>query len=305
MTSNFITNLFVELGRAVYEIIRKGRRISTIVGAIVGGCIGATSARVVDIEFVPALVALGLIVGATLTAAIFRRPQAALGSRSEDPEPFQPGAMLHTWKFEPGDADTLIVLFEKAVYVVQNDNAPWSEVIEKLSRGIAPDLAGECFIRLADLLRVEMVGASASQFTLIYRSAGRIKRRDTVLTTAGERDELLAAVETQLGRSCEWTERPMGLARAVSVPAVFIGIIVVLSCAIAWLAAYWTANPPPPPRGKAEQDDLVKLLIWTKPRGVILAGAAATVPFLAWFGFRYYHPPLLRVFLIAPDKDMA
>ena len=305
MASRIVTKFLVEIGQAGYAIIRRGKRVPTIVGTILGGTLGASSALVVDIEFVPALVVLGLIAGATLTAALFPRPLAALGSRSEDIEPFQPGALLHTWKFEPGDADTLIVLFEKALYVVHDNSTPWSEVIEKLSKGIAPDLAGECFIRLTDLLHVETASAVANQFALVYRSAGRVKRRDAVLATAGERDELLAAVENQLGKSGEWTQRPMSTARAVSVPTVFIGIIVVLSCAIAWLSAYWTANPPPPPRGKAEQDDLVKLLIWAKPLGVILAGAAVTLPFLAWFGFRYYHPPLLRVFLIAPDEDMA
>ena len=116
---------------------------------------------------------------------------------------------------------------------------------------------------------------------------------------------MLAALEKQLGKSFDWIERPMSAGRAVSVPAVFIGVVVLLGYArIACLSAYWIANPPPPPRGKREQDDLVRLLIWAKPWGVMLAGAAATLPFLGWFGFRYYYPPTLQVLRIAADEDM-
>ena len=155
MASRIVTKFIVEIGRKAYAIIRRGRLVPTILGTILGGALGGSRALVVAFEFVPALVVLGLIAGATLTAASFQRPLAALGLRAEDSEPFQTGAILQTWKFEPGDADTLIVLFEKALYVVQDDSTPWSEVIDKLSRGVAPELSGECIIRLNDLLGVE------------------------------------------------------------------------------------------------------------------------------------------------------
>ena len=78
--------------------------------------------------------------------------------------------------------------------------------------------------------------------------------------------------------------------KALAVATLFAGI--------AWLSAYWTANPPPFPRGKAEADPLVSFLVGVGPGTVLLAGAVLVLVAFAWLGLRLLRPPRVFVFQI-------
>src|SRR5262249_55923369 len=164
-------------------------------------------------------------------------------------------------------------LLEQALYVVREDSAPWEEVVRKLSRGEDPELPLGDLIRLDELVRIEMNSPNAKEITFVHMPAGRTKRRTFNFQTTEERDKLIAFLEELIGKTFTRTECPLNFLRAIRTPAILAAIGGVLFSLVAWLSAHWTAHPPPPPRGKAEQDVLVRLLVWAGPERLLLVGA--------------------------------
>ena len=94
MASRIVTELLLAAARPIVATIRKGKPLATVFGAFVGGALATSSGLVVMIELVPFFVVVGAIMGATLTAALFKRPSSIPGAREADLKPFRLGALL-------------------------------------------------------------------------------------------------------------------------------------------------------------------------------------------------------------------
>jgi hypothetical protein len=183
------------------------------------------------------------------------------------------------------------------------DSAPWEAVLRKLAEGNDPDLPLGDLIRLDELVCVEMGSPNATEIQIVHAPAGRMRRRGVDFCTTGERDELIAALEGHFGKPLSWTDCPLSFARAIQTPLILAVVASLLFSAIAWLSAYWTAHPPPPPRGKTEQDALVRLLIWAGPDMVLLVGAVPMLAAVTWLVSRILRPPRVQVFQVRDSLE--
>jgi hypothetical protein len=194
------------------------------------------------------------------------------------------------------------VLLEHALYLVREDSAPWEEVVRKLSQGEDPELPLGDLIRLDELVRIEMNSTDSKEITFVHISAGRTKRRAFDFQTTEERDELIAFLEQQIGITFTRRKCPLDSSRVIRTPAILAAIGGILFSLLAWLSAHWTANPPPPPRGEAEQDVLVRLLVWAGPERLLLVGAVVVVATLAWLASRVLWPPRIEVIQMRDEE---
>jgi hypothetical protein len=284
--------LIVEVAKPIGAIVRKGKPLPTIFGAIVGGSLGLAAASV-SISFTVAAVLIGTITGAALTAVLFRRSPSIAGVRTTDIEPFHVGAVLRSWSFEQGDFKSLAVLLERALYVVHDDSALWAMILGKLEQGDVPDLFLGSLIRLDEILCVEMRGPDVTEIQIVHAPEGKIKRRPIHFRTTAERDELLASLERHFRSSFCRENRSLEFTRILKGPLIVAVIVAAVFAGIAWLSAYWTHNPPPFPRGKAKPDALVSFLIGVGPGSVLLTGAVFLFLVLTWLGLRLLRPPLV------------
>jgi hypothetical protein len=295
LASRIVTELILAAAKPVVATIRKGKPLPTVLGALAGGALG-TSGGLVMIKLTPFFCLVGAIIGATLAAALFKRPPSIPGARATDVEPFQLGPVLQTWTFEGGGFKSLTVLLENALYTVDENTAPWDEVVRKLARGETPDLPLGDLIRLDELVAVEMRSPSATAIRIVHSAAGRTKRRAIDFQTSDARDELIGGLERHFRKAFSWAQRSLDLPRTIWPPGVLAVLAGTLFSAVAWLSAHWTAHPPPPPLGKKEQDPLVRLLVWAGSERLLMVGAIAVLATLAWLTLRLVRPP--RVFVI-------
>lgn len=303
MASKMVMSVILAAAKPIGATIRKGKPFATVVGAFLGAGIAACSAFVVMLGFVPFFVILGAIIGATVTATVFKQAPSLFGARTTDSEPFSLGAVLQSWMFEDEDFKSLVVLLERSLYVVREDSAPWEEVVQKLSSGEDPDLPLGDLIRLDELVRIEMEGPEAKEIVFVHFSDGKTKRRPCDFGTTEERDELIACLERQIGKSFSRTQQPLGFPRAILTPAILAAIGGIFFSLTAWLSAHWTAHPPLPPRGRTEQDDVVRLLVWAGPERILITGAVVVVAILPWLASRVVWPPQIEVIQICDESS--
>lgn len=282
--------------------IRKGKPLTAVAGAIIGGTLG-TGIGVLMSELRPFGAVLGAIVGASLAAVAFKRPPAILG-RKDVGSHTDPGAVLQTWAFADGDFHSMTALLEHALYVVREDSAPWDEVREKLARGEDPELSGAALIYLDQVERVEMKTADATEIQVVYTVDGRSRRRGIDFQSVLDRDELLALIEQYFGKPFNREQRPMDVARAIRAHVISAVIVATIFGGAACLSAYWTAHPPPPPRGKIDPDPLVRALVAAGPGQLLVVGAVVAVPFFVWLLWRVLRPAQIEVLLV-PDDVIA
>jgi hypothetical protein len=138
----------------------------------------------------------------------------------------------------------------------------------------------------------------------VHSPAGRTKRRPIDFQTTDQRDEFMGELGMHFGKAFSWAQRSLDFARVVGTPAVLTVIAGTLFSAVAWLSAYWTAHPPPPPEGKTEQDPLVRLLIWAGPQEILMLGALVVLATLTWLAIRVVRPPRIYVFQVS-DRETA
>ncbi len=298
MASRIVTKLILAAAEPVVRTIRKGKPLAMVVGALAGGALGACNGLVM-VALRPFFGVVGAIVGATVTAALFKRPPSSLGCRASDAQPFRLGAVSQSWTFEDGDFKGLTVLLEHALYVVRQDKAPWDDVLKKLERGEDPDLPLGDLIRVDELTRIEMSNAQSIEVQVFHSPAGRNKRRPVPFRTTDERDKFIAALERHFGKTLSWTQCSLGFPRTIRLPALLAVLTGALFGAVAWLSAYWTSNPPPPPMGKTEQDALVRLLVSVGPNKILLMGACLFAAMLGWLVIRTLRPPQIYVIQIS------
>ncbi len=304
MASRIFMELIIEAARPIGAAIRRGKPMATWSGALIGGALGS-SCGLVSIAFMPAMIVLAAVTGATLAALLFKRPPSMLGSRATDIEPFRPGAVVRAWAFKSNEFKSMTVLLEQAIYVVRKDSAPWDDVLQKLAQGEDPNLPLGDLIRLDELIRVEMRKLDATEITMVYSVAGRTKRRAMDFQTTDERDELIEALEQHFRTSFTRAERPMHFARAISTPLVPVVVLAVLFGAIAWLSAYWIAHPPRLAIGQTEPNEFEQFLIRAGPGGVILAGAVVMIAPLSWLAIRILCPPRIQVLQVPEGKPRS
>src|SRR5688572_1704938 len=102
MASRIVTELLISAAIPIARTIRRGKPLPTVIGALAGALLGASSYFVVFKELVPFLTMVGAIAGANITARIFKRPAARPGERATDLEPFRLGKVVRAWPFAAG-----------------------------------------------------------------------------------------------------------------------------------------------------------------------------------------------------------
>lgn len=303
MASRIVTLLLLEAAKPIVATIRKGKPVASVIGALVGAGLAGFAMYRVEPKLAPLCAAVGAIVGATTGAALFTRPTTSPGARATDLEPFRLGKVLRVATFVQGDFRSVTVLLENALYVVRVDKEPWEPVVERLKHGQDPDLPQGNLIRFDELVRIELASLDALEITLAYRVAGSIKRRLIDVQTTAVRDELVAIMEQQLGHTFARRECPLETSRAIRTPVILTAAVGVFFSLAAWLSAHWIAHPPRPPRGKPKGDELVLLLTWLGPGGVLLVGAVVLLAPLAWLASRVIWPPRIHVIQIQEEEN--
>ena len=186
---------------------------------------------------------------------------------------------------------------EHAIYsACQKDRTP-GKVMARLALGQDPEVPAGALIRLRDIETVELSCPEELEIIVQHRTGGRRKRRHVVFGSVADRQAFLDAIQERLGEQFTGQVVDVPWPRAVLAPGLCLLAVCVLGCGAAWLASYWRAFPPPPPVGKAQQDELVRLLTWAGPQGVMLAAAVPFVLLSGWLMLRSLRPP--RVYCLA------
>jgi len=303
MASRIVTHLILEAAKPIVATIRKGKPIAAVVGALVGAVPAGLAVYRVEPALAPICSALAAIAGATIGARLFKRPLTAPGARATDLEPFRLGKVLRVLGFIQGDFRSIVVLLENALYAVRVDEKPVEPILEKLSAGQDPDLSEGDLIRFDELVKIEFAGPDALELTLVYRVNGGAKRRPVDVQTTAARDELVAILEQQLGKTFERRECAQKTSLAIRTPAILSAAVGVFFSLAAWLSAHWIAHPPRPPQGKPKGDELVLLLTWLGSAGVLLIGAIVLLAPLAWLASRILWPPRIHVIQIQDEVN--
>jgi hypothetical protein len=281
------------IAEPIVGVIRGGKPIPTTAGAILGAALG-TTAGLAMIELLPPGALLGAILGATAGAGLFQLPPRALGERRMGEKPKSMGGIRHCWTFQWNEFKSVTVLMDRAVYVVRHDKAPWDKVREKLESGIDPGLPLGDLIRIEEIERVEFRGAYATELQVVYRVGSRIKRRGIDFMSVEEREGFLYGLEGILGGSFQRTEERVDRRRAMRAPVIVLLILAAVTVAGMLLSWYWITNPPAPLR-TGKQDDLVRLLSWSGPQGVLLAFGIPLLISAFWLVLRVARPPRILV----------
>jgi hypothetical protein len=295
--SGFGWKMTLAIAEPMVARIRNGKPIPIVAGILSGLACGLSTGFAIP-ELLPFGGLLGAIVGATAGAALFPRPPQPLGKRAPGEESDWLGDIRQDWTYEEDNFKSLAVLLDRAIYVVRDDKAPWDKVRGKLSQGIDPQLPLGDLIRLDGIDHVELRRPDATDPRIVYWKGSRIKRRGIDFESVEARDNFLAALEEQLGVPFVQAEEPMELRRAILTPLICLVVLWGLTIGSMLLSAHWIATPPPPTRG-GKQDDLVRLLTWAGPQGILLGAALPLVAVTGWFLLRAARPPRIQVLRLA------
>jgi hypothetical protein len=293
IVSRFGWKLTLAVAEPMAGLIRNGRPVPTMAGGVLGAGFGATAGFAMVPLAAPGAL-LGAILGAAAGAGLFARPPRPLGVRRTDQRPVSMGGIRRCWTYEEDDFKSLTVLLDRAIYVVRDDKAPWEEVCETLARGIDPNRPLGDLVRLDEIDRLELRGPDATELQVVYHLGSRFKRRGIDFASAADREDFLAALEDQLGGPFVRAEQPMDTRRAVRAPVLVLIALSVLTVGGMLLSSHWTAHPPPPLR-TGKQDNLVGVLTWAGPGGVLLAGTPPLLAAVTWFLLRVVRPPRIGV----------
>lgn len=154
VASRIVTHLFASAGKFVYETIKGGKPIPTILGAVAGTAVGATLGFV-DETLIAFGMFLGAILGAAALAATFPRPAPdakALAREATDPAVLDGPAKARSlgqvrgrWLGVVGeDQIVMTVLLDRAIFrAPRSSTYNWENfLIERLNGGEIPKVSG-------------------------------------------------------------------------------------------------------------------------------------------------------------------
>lgn len=294
------------IAEAITACIRDGRPLPIIVGALVGACVGAAGG-LITIYLLGPLMLIGAVAGATVGASLFKKPVRALVDQESAHQ--EAGRVCKYWTYQDANFRSITVLMERAIYVARDDKASWTHVLGRLEQGADPALPLGDLVWLDQFAGVEVAKREETEVILVYRRKDRVRRRPLQFPTKQHRDDFFTVLEQQLGGRLERRDCCFDPARATRVPLILLLLAILAVAGVAYLAGYWTAFPPPPPFGQAEQDSLVRTLVSAGPIGVVLAGTIPCLLIAAWLVLRFVRPPrfqyLTRAASESPDHQTS
>jgi hypothetical protein len=284
--------LFVVMN--IFTWIRNGKRIPTIVGATLGiaASLGVTTFFQLS-PVVPILSALVCgFVGAGLAGMSFPRPvkDEFLGGQAD-----WTGGICQVWTSEDGRYRAYTVLLGRAVYLFQDTEGPFqlslsvAEILEKLARGIDPQISGASLIRVEALEQIELSHPKGTDLEIVYRTDNDSKRCETSFASDADRDAFLAELAHKLGGNLVQTEQPKDSWQAAAIPVVVLALVLVAT--FGSLAMVGERTVPEgffvPPVSKFERvlNWAGQVLNWAGPLGIFLVGGILAVGTIAWLIF--------------------
>jgi hypothetical protein len=301
MASRIVTELIFTGVLKTLDLIASGKTIPTIFGALLGGAAGTSSYMLMPELTIPGFV-VGAIAGAALSAALFPtppKPEKPFGARDTDTQPISMGSVLRLWTYQRGEITCCTALMERALYILGGDPARWEKILEQVSQGVNLHLGR--LVRFDELERIEYRRSAETDLDLYYHVGPRSRTTNLYLASAEDREELFEGIQEQTGKLLVGVEGPMATHRAILAPAVVATLVALLLIGASYLSWYWIQNPPPPPRGKTKPDDLVALLTWAGPGGVLLAGILPIAAAVGWLAWRLVKRP--RVVVLRFEKE--
>jgi hypothetical protein len=292
--SSKITGSLITYGLLyVVSVIRQGKPVATISGGILGAALGAASALTGVMSLVPFCIAVGALSGAFILAAIFKQPPIVPWARETDLEPFRFGPYRKRWIAGDENWQCMVAMHENAIYLLWGDLLKWKEVVEKLTRAEDPGHPHGDWIRIDELLGIQMSSPGSKEVQLLQAFAAKVTRHNCIFETVEDRQEFIALIEERLGSTFRTSEENLDFVRSVRLPLALLAAGCLLVALVAGLTAHLTANPPPIPRGKLEQDSVVQFLTWAGVTRILLLGTILNLPVLCWLVSRIVSPPRL------------
>jgi hypothetical protein len=297
MASRLVTELLFKIAQPISSAIRKGKPVPTLLGAMAGAGAGAT-VGLLEMSLLAFGAALGALVGAVALAAAFPKPVA---EPIPEPEPTavdetrSPGS-IRSWWFAmlADDIGILTVLLEHAIYrAVASDHTLSRSLLEKVEHGEYPRMKHSDLVFLDDLEYLDFITPDDTTVVVVYRHGGQSATTSVTFTHVGQRDEFITALEEHFGQDFLRTERAEDPLTAGLSALMALAAVVVVFGAAAGLSWYWIANPPMPPRGKPQGDELVLFLQSVGPQNILLIGLIPTLLCLGWLGYRLRWPPTI------------
>jgi hypothetical protein len=277
------------------ERIQKGKRLPTVICALAGAGVGASTGLVLKEATLPAAI-LGGIGAAALAASWFpreSRPPGSSGSCSSHPAP---GLLIRIWISQNRLVPFFTFMFERGVYVALSvDNRQCSDLVDTIARGAIPEIPAGRLVPLDSIESLEISESDELTLAFCYMADSRRLRRSTAFPTIAARDEFIALIEAYHGARFDSELRSVGFLRATMAPLIVLLMLGALFAAAAGASVYWTTHPPPPPVGETELDWLVRLFVWLGPSNLLLAGGVPSSVALGWLLKRAIRPPRVRV----------
>ena len=302
MGNRVVNKAIFSLAEVIGGVIRNGRPIPTSIGCLAGGIIGA-AVGFIGVNFILPGVLVGLMAGAMITAPFFPKPPKSLDILASDGTPTSLGKTVQCWDLPNPHFATRIALLDHGLYVFVGDDTPWEGVLEKLEQGKDPDIQGAVTIHLSSIQYMEVPKSGDKWVTFYFMKDGRTTSTEVLFHDEATREDFIRMLELSQKHPLETSEEALSIGRSTLVPAICSAIALAATCGVAMLSAHWIANPPPPPQGKMEQDELVRLLVWAQPKGVGIVGGSLTLLLLAWVLLQIVSPPKMKVLRFPRQPD--
>lgn len=297
--SGLRTRSIIAIAEVVSAVIRAGKPLAALCGALLGAGIGAT-AGLITVYLLGFGILVGAIAGAMCGAALFKRPPRMLAVEDSPPSGGGPGQIVDHWTALVAEVPSIAVLMERSIYVAHEDKTPWSVVLDKLRRGEHPELRVDDYVPLASIKSLEVRGGTPAEVRVAFSAGGRRKATYLFFQTPEQRDDFLERLESALGVPLRREKRAWSRPRAALLPAILLGVGVLVAGGLACLSDNLIDHPRRPPRGKADLGGPFEFLIWAGPLRVALVGAIPCLAALAWLLKRMVRPPIEDTLI--PDR---
>lgn len=271
-----------------------------MIGAMVGALTGLFTIYVLF-----AGILLGSLFGAMVGASCFPRATRSLSGSCVEVAHSTVGTIQASWihRFPDSKLVEVIVLTEHALYAACEQNLDVSVVLDGVARNQSPEVANEILVWLDAIVGFEMVRPTGAEIIMLHRVGDRVKRRSLSFESLDDKTKFLGLLEQHFGHAFHDNLVEMEWWPATRMPLLLMTLVGFIAAGVAWLAGYWQAFPPPPPMGKAEQDELVQLLTWVGPAGVVRAAVLPCTGLAGWMVVRLVHRP--RVHLLTLSSALA
>jgi hypothetical protein len=309
LSSEIVTRGIVYVASKYSEVVRKGRLPAVLLGFLLAAGGGACVMFIEPYYGILAGLFTGML-GALVGAVFFPRPDVLLNKYGGE-SPDRVGTVITTLTSHLGEFAHMIVVLERAYFIVSYRGEPPAGISQSLAKGVYPSVEGGTLIPHSSVLHLEVpppdYRGSIYSLTFYFVTDGRKRSRTIEFASRESLDRFLTMFQGHCGRMFRPQPVPMELRRAILLPLLLLIVTGALSIGLAVLSNHWTLHPPPPPVGKSTQDPLVKGVVRIGPTGWLIGGGVVSLGLGAWLCRRFTRPPLIHVLNVnsaEPGEDL-